>query len=88
MQLATAAGAAAGTPRSTSSRPATPLKPTTAGGLINSQQTQPPAVAADAADAATGQNKSLVQRIAQLCVEVHKSVEAAAEKLYQEVKRR
>jgi hypothetical protein len=85
MQLATAAGAAAAASKSTSSRPVTPLRPTA--GLINSQQNQPPAVAADAADAATGQQQSLVQRIAQLCVEVHKSVEAAAERLYQEVKR-
>jgi hypothetical protein len=86
MQLATAAGAAASTPRSTSSRPVTPLKSTAV--PLDSQQVQATAGTSDAADAATGQQQSLVQRIAQLCVEVHKSVEVAAERLYQEVKRR
>lgn len=32
--------------------------------------------------------RSVIQRVAELCVEVHKSVEAAAERFYQELKRR
>lgn len=41
---------------------------------------------ADAVEVLAGQ--SLVQCIAQLCVEVHKSVEAAADRMHDEIKRR
>ncbi|WIA17601.1 hypothetical protein OEZ85_014416 [Tetradesmus obliquus] len=69
---------------SSSSRPATAKQPAAADG------SDVAAVGSSAVDAGAGtqQQQSLVQRIAQLCVEVHKSVEAAAEQLYQEVKRR
>ncbi|WIA37814.1 hypothetical protein OEZ86_014676 [Tetradesmus obliquus] len=69
---------------SSSSRPATAKQPAAADG------SDVAAAGSSAVDAGAGtqQQQSLVQRIAQLCVEVHKSIEAAAEQLYQEVKRR
>lgn len=72
------------------SRPATAMKKVVAvaAAAANTAPAAGSDVVAAGAAAAAGQQESLVQRIAKLCVEVHKSVEAAAERLFVEVKRR
>lgn len=66
------------------------LEPQPGPGTTPARPTQGEATSAGEAGQPTGATtaRSMVQRVAELCVEVHKSVEAATERYYQELRRR